>query len=310
MTLRLLVRTVLTAGILMLAPAADAAADWRDELGAFRVGILASGDIPASMAHAEPFRLALEEALGVTVEIFAARDYPTLVDATASARIEYSVLSATAYAAAWDRCQCVEPLVVARSGDGTDGFRQVIVTRIGGPSGTANLSGKRIAAIRSASFGGLDVAYKELRTQGVDLEAGAGNVEYFPTGEEAIAALRAGEVDALIGWSSMTGDPAQGYSRGTLRRIADLEGDASGYRIAWQSSPIPHRMHAIRKNLPGEAKTQLRNLLTAMFDNDPVAYDSVEPVFGGGFVVARQGQFDALAVLVRDSAPGEAGSQR
>ena len=40
-----------------------------------------------------------------------------------------------------------------------------------------------------------------------------------------------------------------------------LWGDVSAYRIIWQSAAIPYRVHAVRKNLPGEARTQLRDLL-------------------------------------------------
>ncbi|GIL01209.1 MAG: phosphonate ABC transporter substrate-binding protein [Alphaproteobacteria bacterium] len=289
----------------VMSAGSPAGADWRDEIGAFRVGILAGADIQASMARAEPFRLALEEALGVTVEIFPARDYPALINASAAARIEYTVFSAAAYALTWERCQCVEPLVIARSGDGTDTFSAVVVTRVGGPGNLAALRGTRIGVVRTTAFGGRDVALAEMRAQGFDPAAGDASLETFANGEEAVDALRQGGIDALIGWSSLTGDPAQGYSRGTLRRIAELEGDATGYRIAWQSSPVPHRMHAVRKNLPGEAKTQLRTLLTGLFANDPVAYDSVEPVYGGGFVAARQGQFEALAGLVAAAAAEE-----
>ncbi len=70
--------------------------------------------------------------------------------------------------------------------------------------------------------------------------------------------------------------------------------------IIWRSSPVPHRVHAVRKNLDGEAKNILRGLLGQMFGNDPVAYDSIEPMFGGGFITARQSQFEPLAQMFRE----------
>jgi len=288
--------------VFALALVSPAAADWRDGMGAFRIGMLAGNDIQVSVAAAEPFRLAVEEGLGVTVEIFAARDYPALIDAAASGRIEYAVFSAAAYAAAFNRCDCLEPLVVARSADGTQGWNAVIITRTGGPADAASLKGRSIAAIDSPAFGALEVTLRQLRAAGADLEAEAA-LQRFPDGDSAIAALRDGKADALVGWSSLTGDPSTGYSRGTLRRIAEIEGSASQYRIAWESLPVPNRVHAVRKSLPGEARTRLRGILTAMFEADPVAYDAVEPVYGGGFVAARQGQFDALAALIRPPDP-------
>ena len=112
----------------------------------------------------------------------------------------------------------------------------------------------------------------------------------------------------------MTGDPGDGYSRGTLRRIAELEGGTSGYHVLWKSVFIAYRVHAVRKSLPGEARTQLRDLLSSMFEIDPVAYDSIEPIYGGGFIPARQGQFDPLTALLKppagdeqtDGSPGDA----
>lgn len=309
MTFLRLIR-VLAAALLVAVPSVAAGADWRDDIGAFRVGILAGQDIQAAIARAEPFRLALEEGLGVTVDIFPARDYAALIDASAGSRIEYAVFSATAYALAWNRCECIEPLVVARSGDGTQGVAEAVIARRTGPASLAELEGRRIAAVRAPAFGGLEIALRQMQAQGFDPGKGGTVIDMMAHGEAAIAAFRDGRADALIGWSSMTGDPSAGYSRGTLTRIAALEGGASDYRVIWQSTVVPFRVHAVRNSLPAEARNRLRELLSAMFDNDPVAYDSIEPVHGGGFVPARQGQFGALAELLARDPPqtGQAGN--
>ncbi len=89
-------------------------------------------------------------------------------------------------------------------------------------------------------------------------------------------------------------DQEEGLSPGTLGQIAGLGDSAFAAKVIWQSSPIPYRIHAVRKTLAGEAKTILRSLLAGMFDLDPVAYDAIEPDFGGGFVAARQSQFAPL----------------
>ena len=293
---------LLVASVVFFANPQPVRADWRDDMGAFRIGILSHGDVRAAVTGVEPFRLAIEKGLGLPVEVFPAKDYAALVDASAASRIEYAVLSSTAYAAAWDRCRCIEPLVIARSGDGTPGYQEILITRQDGPASLADLKGKHIAAIRADAFGGLDFALAQMREEGLDVKKGDAVLDLFGDGEAAFSALRDGTADALVGWSSLKGDQAAGYSRGTLRRIAAQQGDTSGYKIIWQSAFIANRVHAIRQDLPGEAKTTLRDLLSAMYDSDPVAYDAVEPIFGGGFVAARQGQFDPLAALLK--APG------
>ncbi len=87
------------AGVL-LTLARPSLADWREEIGTFRVAITASEDARQDIARSEPFRLALERALGLPVEIVAMRDFPAMIDAAARSRIEYAVFSAMAYGAA------------------------------------------------------------------------------------------------------------------------------------------------------------------------------------------------------------------
>jgi len=230
------------------------------------------------------------------------RDYPALIGAATRSHVEYAVLSASAYAAAFALCECVEPLAIANSGDGTGSFRQVLIARQGGPSNLAALAGKKIAKLSGSALGGALLAATELKAAGLDLDAAA---MAFEDSDAALAALADGTVDAVLGWSSMTGDPSAGYSRGTLRRIAEREGSVLEYGVIWESSAIPQRVHAVRTNLDGEAKTILRSLLTGMFNSDPLAYDSIEPLFGGGFAAARQSQFDALVAAMRAAGLGD-----
>jgi len=228
------------------------------------------------------------------------RDVPAMVEAAARSRVEYAVLSAMAYSAAYARCQCVEPLASAMFADGDASFRQVLLVRAGGPRDLAALANGSVGLVENTAAGGAMLATHELRKAGLDVEASGARLVKFARSEEAVSALADGKIDALIGWSSMTGEASQGYSRGTTRQIAERPQGSFETEIIWQSSPVPHRVHAVRKNLDGEAKTVLRGLLGPMFENDPVAYDSIEPVLGGGFVTARQSQFEPLVQMFRE----------
>ena len=257
---------------------------------------------------AEPFRLSVAEALGMPVEIVSFRDYPALVDSATRSRVEYAVLSAGAFSAAEAMCECLEPLVVSRAGDGTDSYRMVLIaptTRTGGLTGFA---GSRIGFVEPAAEGGIAggnwIASREMAAAGLDIAAGQASRIVFGNSAEATAALEKGEIDALVGWSSMTGDPSEGYSRGTLRRLAALGGDPRQWRVAWESTLIPHRVHAVPAKLPPEAKSALRNRLADLFNADPVAYDAIEPAFGGGFIAARPSQFRAMIDLLRSAGIG------
>jgi phosphonate transport system substrate-binding protein len=286
---------------LCLALAGPANADWREEMGSFRVAVAAAQDAQATAARIEPFRLALEQALGLPVEIVTMRDYPAIIDAAARSRIEYAILSASAHAAAYASCECVEPLVTATLANGGSAFTQQLIGRSDGPADLAALGGRKIAVVETGSVGGVMLAGHALRKAGLDLEGGAATLLPFPDTGAAIRALADGSADALLGWSSAATDPRTGASPGTLRQISELGGATFKTRVLWESSPIPHRVHAVRKSLAGEAKTILRSLLGSLFDTDPVAYDAVEPDFGGGFLAARQSQFQQLVDMFRQA---------
>ena len=280
----------------------DAQADWRKDIGTFKIGIVAGDDIAGTLTRIEPFRTAISKALGLKVEIFPARNYQILINAQTAARIEYAIYSASAFATAWKACKCVEPLVVPKSGDDASTYYSIIIAGENGPQSTDQLANAKLAGLSKSSFAGHLFAVQQLKSQGVNLPE---KIEFEASGEETLQQFSNGKYNALIGWSSLAGDKAQGYSRGTLNMLTK-----KSYKVIWQSSPIPHRPHVVKKSLAGEAKILLRNTLTELFKADPVAYDAVEPVFSGGFIVARHSQFqpiiayvDALVPTVTDAKP-------
>ncbi|MGI9351724.1 MAG: PhnD/SsuA/transferrin family substrate-binding protein [Rhizobiaceae bacterium] len=271
-----------------------ALANWREDIGVFRIGIVTGSDIAGNLARSEPFRLAVSEALEMDVEFFPASGSKVLIDALVAERIEYAILSASGYALASVRCECVEPLVIPRSSDSTDGYHLVALTRNGSVFDPKKLSGKAVAMVSREAIVGEAFA-KYLLEKEFETNTGEITFRARESSEATQQAFIDGDFDVLIGWSSLTGDPGVGYTRGTLNQIAGkLPQGLQSYRIGWKSPSIPHRPHVLRKNLPGEAKTRLRDVLVNLFERDPVAYDSIEPVYGGGFTAARETRFRDL----------------
>ena len=265
-------------------------ADWRKDIGTFRIGIVAGNDVAGTISKIEPFRAAVSKALGLKVEIFPARNYQTLINAQTAARIEYAIYSASAYATAWKACKCVEPLAVPKSDDDASNYYSIIISGENGPKSTSQLATAKLAGLSKNSFAGHLFAVQQLKSQGVNLPE---TIEFEPSGEDALMKFDEGKYGALIGWSSLVGEQSEGYSRGTLKLLIK-----KSYKIIWQSSPIPHRPHVVKKSLAGEAKILLRALLTDLIESNPVAYDAVEPVFSGGFNVARHAQFQQIISYV------------
>ncbi|MEM7214046.1 MAG: PhnD/SsuA/transferrin family substrate-binding protein [Pseudomonadota bacterium] len=270
-------------------------ADWREDIGVFRIGIVVSGDVQGTLSRLEPFRLAIVDALEMDVAFFHTTSSKLLIDALVRERIEYALLSASGYAVAAVRCECVEPLVIPRSLDSTDGYHLVGIVKRNDELNLERLSTKRIGMVSPEGVLGEEFV-RYLLAREVDI---SGNSRIFfsskNTSEATQRAFADGEYDVLFGWSSLTGDPAEGYSRGSLRQIVEnLRRPARNYRIDWKSSAIPHRPHVLRKKLPGEVKTRLRDALVNLYERNPVAYDAVEPVYGGGFTAARNERFSDL----------------
>ena len=71
-----------------LAVAVPAFADWRDDLGAFRIGVVTQNGRNYDQRRFEEFRKIVSETLSLPVEIFQARDAAARIDAVATSRIE------------------------------------------------------------------------------------------------------------------------------------------------------------------------------------------------------------------------------
>lgn len=288
-------------------------ANWREELGEFRIGIVGGSNPAEQLAKMEPFRLALEEQLGLPVSFAPEPGLRALIRNHADGRNEYAILSASAYAAAWASCECVEPLVVARSDDGSTGIQSVIISRRNnGVSKPADLADKTIMALNENATIGFAYPVHLLRQQNIDLLKPPAKVIFPETGEIGQRRFAEGEGAALIGWKPANTVQPQEAVRGTFSQLQTLYPDmAASFDIIWTSPAVPHRVHSIRKNIDGEPKRILRSFMTRIFEDDPVAYDAIEPDFGGGFEVARQSEFSSLVEFVKNLAPlGELGPEK
>jgi phosphonate transport system substrate-binding protein len=272
---------------------APAQASWQEDLGSLRIGIVTSGRNSTILPSVEPFRLAMQEKLSVPVEIFGAPDLPALIRAHAEGKVEYAVFSALSYAATWNLCECVEPAALVRSGDGSDSVVSIVLVRKGSAIGKpVDLIGKKILVLGQQSIAGFAFPLFEMQQQGITLNRENTGFIFAESAEEAIARFASGEGDALIGWAPSSGNAGAVETSGTLHKLLQLSGGLPvDFTRIWQSPPIPQKVHSIRKNLPGEAKREIRALLSDLFDSDPIAYDSIEPVLGGGFEIATQSRF-------------------
>jgi phosphonate transport system substrate-binding protein len=272
--------------------ATTALADWRKELGTFRIGLIEAQAKPFSPEDLDRLKSAMSEALKIPVEIFRARDFPSLVDAHVSSRIEYAIYSSAAYATAWIACQCVEPVAAPANADGTSGYKAVLFAR---PALKLNdlPQTKGVGIPGRDSLIGFGVPLASLTVGGRVL---AGNEKWLSFSENAsgtIEAYRAESVDAFVAAVPAAFDTKTGSQM--LPWLEELKVASEMPVLTWESAVVPFGPHAVRKNLAPEAKQLAADLLAKLPETDPELAELLLPDEAVSFKPVEHGSY-ALAV--------------
>lgn len=275
-------------------------ADWRQEMGTFRVGMIAAA--APSTAGLAALRRSYSAALGMPVDFFIARDFAMLIDAQASSRVEYAIYSATAYATASELCQCVEPLSAPLDVDGALGLRSIVIARRDLVSALSDLPKAGLLVPPDDSIPGWQAPLALLAEDGLPLR---GDEPFVIKAESAAAAEQkfiAGESGAIIGWERVT-DADEGLpAGGTLDRLKRAGVDPSALEIIWRSPVLRYGPHTVRKALSSEAKVILTDYLAEVHSKDPQAYDLLSGGHAGGFAPVDDLAYAPVKELVRAAA--------
>jgi len=265
------------------APRSDRSAKTR-ELRVLRLGIVAPVRRDAALARVEPFRAHLAGSLDTSVTVQTFDDETALVGALVAGRIDYAPLSALGFAVASRRCDCVEPLAAPRAADRAPGWHAVVLARPGAaPAKVGDLAGLRLAVTEGDAIGTRRLPLMLLARLGLTGDKAPVLVETAGP-KEAMGALMEGRADAAVVWSSLDGDPQEGWSRGTpAEMVAAGLVKPSDYRVVWSSPVLPLGPHVVRAALDEATKRRLRELLIQL-DTDPELYEAIERENSGGFV--------------------------
>ncbi|HTV70052.1 MAG TPA: PhnD/SsuA/transferrin family substrate-binding protein [Rhizobiaceae bacterium] len=278
-------------------------ADWRKELGTFRIGMLAEqggGHVVTGLAE---IKRAYSMALGLPVEVLVAEDYASLIQAQAAGRLEYAIYSATGYATAYQLCACIEPIVAPVAEDGATGMRAVLITRDGKLKSVDDIGAHRVAIVRKDNISGFAIPGSPL---GAAFEKAGSAIQKVDTAAAAETMLVDGSVDAIFGWVPASAvATAQFPGSGTLERLHAAGIDPASLSVIWTSDLIRFGPHALRSDLDAEAKSSLTIFLTTMFSQSPDIYDLVERERGGGFRTATHAEYEPVLEAVKRIAETE-----
>ncbi|KXF79033.1 hypothetical protein ATN84_04630 [Paramesorhizobium deserti] len=278
---RALSRTIFLGAIAILGFSSPAEADWRKEMGRFRIGVAAPRVAELNPAEISKLKSAYATALGVPVDLVVLPDIPALIDAQATERIDYAMETSAAYAAAYLACECVEPLVAPVGTDGSLGIRSILLVRPGVDA--KDLKNAEIALPSDTAKAASLVPVSTYMLSGK--EADAAHDKFINAGslEKAEKLFASGKIDGFFGWVPANGAEKQPQG-GTLARLSEQGLGQDSYRIAWESSLLRYGPHAVRANLAPDAKLILRRFLVSLSTSDPETYDLIDRVHGGGFV--------------------------
>lgn len=256
----------------------DVAAGFR-----LRLAVVAGVDEDV-LERVEPFREELQYRLSVPVDLFLMDTMGAAADALLRGEVDMLRLSGSAYGAAQTACDCLDPLVVAKDGEGAEGFHAVLVGRASEVRRVEDLAGRRLAVGDPASVAAFRVPLAALVREGVDPATFFSALVRVEGPREGVRALFDGRVEGALVWSTLMGEAEFGYSAGTLNEAyLSTRLDMNRLAVIWQSPRLPYAVHAVRADLPPALRARLKSVLTTLIDDAPGAYFAIEPDLGGGF---------------------------
>lgn len=266
----------------------------------FRIGMISAEDDTPAVEGLSSIRSAFSQALGMPVEIFAARDYEALINAQIGGRVDYAIYSAAAYAAASLRCDCLRPVVAPVSAQGAIGVRSVLIVRPG--AGEA----ARIAIGPADSLTGR-LAPLASWPAAADMAARGGLVAVGSSSEAETMFLQ-GTVDGFFGWVPAFPGEDGALLGGTLARLGAAGLGPADFTTAWTSPILLYGPHAVHADMPVERMAQLQRLLIRVGADDPQLRVYLKNYLGGGFVAAAQEDYaaviEAIAAIAADTPSG------
>jgi phosphonate transport system substrate-binding protein len=298
---RRIVVNLLLATLILTAPLAAQAQDWRTQVKELRIGLLGGENTSSRLARYDNFQHLLQQTLGIPVKLFPAADYAGVMQAMGAGQLDLAEFSPSAFAGAWLDCKCVEPTVVPLEKDGTVFYVAVMLTRKdSGITSIEQMKGHSLAWADPNSASGYLIPSASLKASGIDLTDGA----YFSrTGfagghEQGIVAVLNKQYDACVTWTSGQGDIAQGYSRGALRGMVDRGMlKMSDIDIIWRSGKIPNGPWGLRSALPASLKAAFTAFMLDLPKSHKDIYDQIEQGSGVGYVPATLDLYKDLIQL-------------
>jgi len=263
-------------------------ADWPET---FRVGFFADDDAEKTLKDNEPFRLYMEEQLGVPVELFTGTSYSAVIEAMRADRVEAMLVGPFAYVLAVQEAQAealainvgLEADATSYNPDAPTHYYSTIFTKKGSGIATLeDLKGKDFTFVDPASTSGHLAPKTLLIKNGINPDTDMKTVfagshpssvlavwnDQAPAGatfENNLYTLaKEGQIE-FCGFAD--GKTAVKRTPEEIKAVYDACPDGSLAIIAY-SDEIPSTPFAIRSNLPDSLKSAVKDALLSIKDSN------------------------------------------
>lgn len=246
-------------------------------------------------AKAKPLEKLLGDKLGMKVKVSVSTDYPTIIEAMASKKVDVGFLPPSAYVIAKERNAAEVILQSLRFGvndkDGTpttekvDFYKSQIVVKADSPIKTlADLKGKKIAYQNVTSSAGYVWPAAEMKKAGLDPDKDVTPVT-IKGHDQAILAVLNGDVDAAATFQD---------ARNTVKK--EQTDVFTKTRIIYLTQPIPNDTISVRPDLDADLKNKITQAFLDL-SNDPAAVNVFRDIYTHeGYVKTDDSKFN----IVRD----------
>ncbi len=279
-------------------------ADWRDQIGTFKIGLVRGWSSDMSRPALVRVERVFSKAIGIPVKVVVFERFASLIDAQANSRIDLAAYSARAFATVRLMCECVEALVVPTTMAGETGQIAVLAgdaVRIGSLAANGT---PRLGRVAKNPIAAKDMLRGTLTLAGKPATGKEPIWVDYPGYGEVIKAYHIRAIDGFVFPAAVTQDNMPGAGEKQLDRHMNLASATSTSplrpaAILWRSSFWPYGPVAVRSHLPAGLKSILVTTLEQMDVADPFAHSTLSDGLPGRLRKADFAAFSHVTASIR-----------
>jgi twitching motility protein PilJ len=168
--------------------------------GEFKIGVLAKNGATKAMAQWGPLGEYLTKAIPGDSFTIVPLDFDAVTPAVESGKVNYFLVNSSMFVTmkVKHNSGAIATMINSRQGKPLKSFGGVILTYADRDdiNTLADIKGKKFMAVKGSSFGGWQMAYRELKDNGVDPKADFAKLEFGGKHDNVVFAVQNGAVDA------------------------------------------------------------------------------------------------------------------